>query len=235
MITPKRLLAASILFGVAIAALTFGVASNGTPLGNEASWQREVQTWDWFGPIASVVNFAGNYNTWIMFLAPLPAWLLSKALPDRKECTELLWLSVLLAFFAGANPILKEIIESPRPSAEYGIEIDRVRDSFGFPSGHVSSDILFFGSIAGFAWRIAPRRVAIALAVIAGTIIVLAGPARIHSGAHWPTDTLGGYLLGAALLCLAWAIFLATIGPLQVPKPTPSAPIATSPKKRARK
>ena len=130
-------------------------------LGGEASLQQNIQDLGWFGPIASVVNRASDSNTWILFLAPLPAWVLSKALPGRKECTELLWLSVLLTFVAGANPLLKEMIQSARPSAEFGIEIDRVRDSYGFPSGHVTSGILLFGSIAGFTSKVSAQRLSI--------------------------------------------------------------------------
>lgn len=219
----KVLLAAACVLAVALTAVSIAVAANGTPLGNEADLQREVQGWDWFSPVALIVNNAGDPNTWVMFLFPLPAWILSRLVP-RPETTELLWLSVLLAFFALWNPALKEIIQSPRPSAEFGIEIDRPRATYGFPSGHVTSGILLFGSIAGYAWRVAPRTVAAAVATLAAAMIVLAGPARIHAGAHWPTDTLGGYLLGSALLCLTWAIFLATVGPLRAPAPLAPEP-----------
>ena len=103
---------------------------------------------------------------------------------------------------AGLNNLTKMIVARPRPDADL-IAVEHHINNGTFPAGHV----LNFTAFAGFlcyliAARRAPswhRTVLIALLVL---LIALMGVARIHSGEHWPTDVLGGYLLGGAWLAV---------------------------------
>ena len=76
-------------------------------------------------------------------------------------------------------------------------------DGYGFPSGHVYGDVLIFGVLAVIAPVVFGRTAGAAARVLCLAVIVLAGPARMVIGAHWPSDVLGGYLWGATALCLA--------------------------------
>lgn len=105
------------------------------------------------------------------------------------------------------NSLLKLAIDSPRPSGA-NVQILEFANGLGFPSGHVMGATLFYGAIAYLAPRVC-RSMALARVVQAASIsmIVLMGISRVHVGAHWPSDVIGGYLWGSITLFLvivAW-------------------------------
>ena len=59
-----------------------------------------------------------------------------------------------------------------------------------FPSTHASDSA---AAAAVFAWAV-PRLSAIGIA-----IAVVVGISRVYLGAHWPTDVMAGWTLGAAV------------------------------------
>jgi membrane-associated phospholipid phosphatase len=105
-----------------------------------------------------------------------------------------------------ANPMLKGIFASPRPTPNL-VHVDHISSGWGFPSGHVMGMTLLVGSLACLAWDTWPRRrTRIATLAIAGTILLASGAGRIYVGAHWPTDVLGAYLYGSlGTIALAWS------------------------------
>jgi undecaprenyl-diphosphatase len=68
---------------------------------------------------------------------------------------------------------------------------------YPYPSGHILRSILLLGAIY-VLWPNRPARVAVLIFLIAS-----AG-CRVYIGAHWPSDVLGGALLGIA--GLAWTV-----------------------------
>lgn len=101
----------------------------------------------------------------------------------------------------GLNSLVKDWVERARPSPEL-LRVSDDASGFGFPSGHVVGATALFGLLfflipAAVPWR--PLRWLLQAACLLA--IVAAGPARVYVGVHWPSDTLGGYLL--ALLFLA--------------------------------
>jgi undecaprenyl-diphosphatase len=101
------------------------------------------------------------------------------------------------------SDFLKGVVESPRPTASAGLTVEHRIPSYGFPSGHVYGDVLVLGLACVFAPLWLPRRVVPVGRGALLLIIVCAGAARVYVGAHWPSDTLGGYLWGATALGLA--------------------------------
>ncbi|MCZ4223069.1 phosphatase PAP2 family protein [Pedobacter rhodius] len=96
---------------------------------------------------------------------------------------------------------MKNIINRPRPTSFYVrlVEVNRFQS---FPSGHVLSYVLFFGFLIILMRNLTTiatgwRRL---ITIIAIFLIIMIAPSRIYLGAHWFTDTLGGFLLG--LICL---------------------------------
>jgi undecaprenyl-diphosphatase len=104
-------------------------------------------------------------------------------------------LALLLAATAGAanlaSSLLKNLFDRPRPGLIP--HLDHV-SSWSYPSGHatsVTAIALAFVLLAPAPWR----RTAAGFAVVA---ILLTGLSRVMLGVHWPSDVLGGTMLGAA-------------------------------------
>lgn len=96
---------------------------------------------------------------------------------------------------------IKNIINRPRPTSFYVrlVEVNRFQS---YPSGHVLSYVLFFGFIIVLMRNLPEiaKRWKNLIIIISLFLIVMIAPSRIYLGAHWFTDTLGGFLLG--LICL---------------------------------
>lgn len=101
---------------------------------------------------------------------------------------------------------LKELIERPRPSAEF-LDFTSQPSTFSFPSGHAGGAFVVYGLIVYFAaihiQHALARSVIQALCLL---IIVGAGLERVYVGHHWPSDVLGGYWHGALIVSAAIAI-----------------------------
>ncbi len=105
-------------------------------------------------------------------------------------------LAMLLLFSVWLNSVAKELLNQPRPFAFDAA----VREIFpatggGLPSGHTQNTVVLWGYLA---WAFRRRW----LTVLAAVLIVLVPLSRLYLGVHFPTDLLGGYLLGASLLWL---------------------------------
>jgi membrane-associated phospholipid phosphatase len=123
----------------------------------------------------------------------------------RKQAWRLaIWMVVTMAGEALLDVVLKSAFGRARPSFR-----DPLVHAAGgsFPSGHA------FGSFVGCAVVVLVvmplfNRTGRSLVIAAATLIVLAvGFSRIGLGAHYVTDVLGGWLLGAAWVSLTTAAF----------------------------
>jgi membrane-associated phospholipid phosphatase len=103
---------------------------------------------------------------------------------------------------------VKDLIERPRPAPETVRVLDDAKEIYSFPSGHTVHYTVFFGFLwfATFAF-VKPSALRWPLLVLWTGLILGVGLARIYLGAHWVTDVLGGYLLGAAILAAGIALF----------------------------
>lgn len=102
--------------------------------------------------------------------------------------------------------LAKYAFDRPRPPGT--TEVETIGSIAGYPSGHTVRAIVVAGMlVAAFAW--AHRSAAVRwMAVIAAiAFVALVGLARVGSGQHWPTDVLGGIMLGLTwlIVCLSMA------------------------------
>ena len=103
------------------------------------------------------------------------------------------------------NTALKLVINRPRPSADLVQVLSHEQDN-GFPSGHAFFAIVILGLLAYFIF-INVKNHTVRTVVLVGLIalILLIGTSRVYLGAHWPSDVIGSYLIGGALLtALIW-------------------------------
>jgi len=107
------------------------------------------------------------------------------------------------------STIVKAIVDRPRPPGS--VEVEAIGSVASYPSGHTVRAVVIAGLlVAAYAW---PRRGRLARAAgvaVALTVVALVGVARVASGQHWPTDVVGGLLLGGAwlVICLLVARLL---------------------------
>jgi undecaprenyl-diphosphatase len=170
------------------------------------------------GDIARFMNTLGQTPN--MLLIGMATALI--CLVRRRPDTALLIVGAMLMRIA--NPFLKTIFASPRPSTGDGVRVEEIASGFGFPSGHVMGMTLFVGALAILAWDAVPqRRGRIVVVLGTGAVLFASGWGRIAVGAHWPSDVLGGYLFGG--LGVSGLLMLRSVAPrLNVRLPEIGAP-----------
>jgi undecaprenyl-diphosphatase len=217
-----------LLLGVALAAVVSveGVLSVDLGITREVQEPRLIDTL--LQPLMVFVSALG-YDFWpYLLLAVAVAWLLLQ----RQWVAAALVAATALA--DGLTVLVKVIVARPRPTPDL-VEVYRTVSGYSFPSGHVVHYVAFYGIIGYLAWRRLrtrppPRGLARTalrvLLVLCCVLVALVGPSRVVLGAHWPTDVLGGYLLGGACLLLLIAIAEHLLPAMAKPLPGRQAPVS---------
>ncbi len=179
-------------------ALAVVAATNGSPSIDQTmlSWIDDHRT--------SGMTTAMKLVTWLGSAALLyPATLVAAVYWVRRDHD---WRAgaMLVASLAGSTAlynIFKRIIERPRPPAEDALA---TYGHWSFPSGHATQSMAFTVMLIVL---ISSRHRSIWQPVVACACVLAVGASRMYLGAHWFTDVLGGYALGAA-----WASLVVAVG-----------------------
>jgi len=129
-----------------------------------------------------------------MILIPFIYWCV-----DEKKG---LRLAVVLIISVWINLALKFLLNQPRPFFEaYDPSVGMTSEKMGgFPSGHAQNSLVMWMIIA--SWGLIPRLSRTGHFCIAAFLCLLIGFSRIYLGVHFPTDVLGGWLLGGLILAV---------------------------------
>jgi membrane-associated phospholipid phosphatase len=134
-----------------------------------------------------VLTLLGDKEFYLL-LMPLVYWCINRRAGAR--------LFLLLLISAFLNEAAKLLADQPRPFSYDPRVIKLVHeDSGGLPSGHTQSAVVVWGYLA-CRFKKWP------LWLLAGFLIIAIPLSRIYLGAHFPTDLLGGYAIGALVLFL---------------------------------
>lgn len=156
-------------------------------------WIQEYVRNDFLTPVVTFITHLGDAG-FIWIALTLACLIFAKT----RRTGVLLTFSLLLNFLVN-NLILKNLIARTRPyEAVEGLHrIIEAQSDFSFPSGHTGCS--FAAAVVLFV--MCPRKVGIPAMVLA----VLITLSRLYVGVHFPTDVIGGAIIGtAAALFVCW-------------------------------
>lgn len=187
-------LAAILLVGLAV----LGLVVRGGPLAIDTSLPPWIMSW--YPPGAT--DLFDTLGTLPVFGAVMVAGAIVSLLLRRPGMSAAFAIGLSAEIPAA---LVKLIVDRPRPPAS--TEIEAFITAASYPSGHTVRAVLMAGLIvAAFAWTRRTGAMRFVAAVIGVAFVVLVGLARIASGQHWPTDVLGGVLLGVAWLTICLVV-----------------------------
>jgi membrane-associated phospholipid phosphatase len=119
----------------------------------------------------------------------------------RRPATPLVAFS---AIYAVVYNVVNIIIRRPRPTGVAHTTSKLI--GYSYPSGHVG--FFFWLSILAMVLlaRKLPRPLYVACWFLAAVLVAASALSRIYVGAHWPSDVVGGLLVGIAWTCLSFSL-----------------------------
>lgn len=136
-------------------------------------------------PLMRFLTFLGEEEFYVLAF-PLLYWSLHRTLGLR--------MGIALLISNGLNAVLKLAFRTPRPYwYAPGIRALTLEPSFALPSGHAQNAVAVWGLLAHavrrwWGW------------LLAGVLVAGIGISRILLGVHFPSDVVGGWLVGALVL-----------------------------------
>jgi len=138
-------------------------------------------------PLTIVTRIGGQ--TFTLLLLAFIYWSL-----DRRLGREL---TIVILISAYVNVVIKALADQPRPfQLDPSVALVHTASGPGFPSGHTQNATLLWGYLGARVQRLS-------MWIVSALLIILIPFSRIYLGVHFPTDVLGGYVIGGVMLVLA--------------------------------
>jgi undecaprenyl-diphosphatase len=113
-------------------------------------------------------------------------------------------IAVTLTCFSGeiVDNAMKHAFNRPRPTV-----VPALREvwSTSFPSGHAMESAIVYLTLGAMLMRVANRRITkVYCMTVAVLLTAIVGISRVWLGVHYPTDVLGGWLIGFVWASICW-------------------------------
>jgi undecaprenyl-diphosphatase len=118
------------------------------------------------------------------------------------------WTAFFIVMTAASGELVNYAMKNVFSRARPGI-VPHLREAFSssFPSGHAMQSAIIYLTLGAMLMRIAERRVTkIYCCTIAMLMTFLVGLSRIWLGVHYPTDVLGGWIIGLLWASVCWLV-----------------------------
>lgn len=123
----------------------------------------------------------------------------------RRQWWPALWLAATCLVGTLAQQGLKAAVDRPRP--RWPDPVDSAHYA-AFPSGHAMTAAVVCGALLWLLHLRTPARpLWRSAALVAAVSVVGVGLTRVWLGVHWPSDVLGGWLLGALVVSAAIGMY----------------------------
>lgn len=122
----------------------------------------------------------------------------------RGRAGSALWVFGVVGIGNLVGPTFKQLVDRQRPDLPEPIA---TFSGLSFPSGHTGSATLAAAAVLLVAWPVLSPAARPAAVLLAAVVPLTAAWTRLALGAHYPSDVLGGLLLGTAWVA-AWASLL---------------------------
>ena len=145
----------------------------------------------WLTSVMKVVTWLGSAAVIIPLAAIVGVYFVLR----QHRWQPLALLAAALAGAIGLYNIIKPLVGRPRPPPP--IWIGHFSGA-AFPSGHATQSVACYATLAVILGTGRSARAKTVLWSTAALVALAVGASRVYLGAHWLTDVLGGYTLGAS-------------------------------------
>ncbi|MDF2534809.1 MAG: hypothetical protein K0R18_966 [Bacillales bacterium] len=147
--------------------------------------------------LLKIITAIGSWNQVVIILGVILIYLIWK-----KHYYFGLFIIIVNALSPILNTFLKNTFQRPRPN----IDPYYLYTSFSFPSGHATSAIVLFTTICFLIYHLHSNKFK-PFVFFSVLMVGLIGFSRVYLGVHYPTDILGGFIIGTMWLMLSIFIF----------------------------
>lgn len=148
---------------------------------------------DFLTPGVKILTYLGNWQTVVILCLILLMVKQTRVIYGVPVSIGAIFVTIL-------NKSIKNIVQRPRPDDVVHL-INQ--GGFSFTSGHSITSMFVYGMLIYLVrTNVKNKTFTNILTVVLAVPMILIGPSRVYLGVHFPTDVLGGWCLGIAVIAV---------------------------------